>query len=309
MAGDDREQRNPYAINDLRINTGQIVQVDEGWLLNPVSTAPITLLDAPFEIVQAVKRLLEQSYNAPKEAGRDLAALIERYGLVFKELRHTLEAYRLRCFAEFEKLKADSFEYKEAFSEPSETVDQAMTREEIRQVFRECGYSLKQFATERALPYSAVTSHFGGKNTSARIRVAAEQKARALGRIHRQDEVLFALRLSAQELAGVPPTAAEALPIWEGEADAMLVANQIVDRFRHVGAINLDSIRRIDPGGAYGTLWKIHGPTDVLTCAECQQMMQRVFATNQIPEVPIHPGCRCTLLLDISELEKPSKNR
>jgi hypothetical protein len=297
------DERNPYAIKDSEINTGRIIQVDEGWLLNPQCSASITLLGSTFETAQAVKRVLEQSYNEQSDSVQQLAVLIGTHGLVFKELRHTLEVYRMRCSAEFEKLKADSLEYREAFANSPEAVGEAMTSEEIRQLFRQSGYSLKQFAAERGLSYPAVTSHFGGRKTSVHIHEAAKKKATELKAIQRQDEVLSDLRFRAEELAGVPPTAAEALPIWDGEADAVVVATQIVERFRSAATLTLHDIHRIDPGGVYGTLWKIHGPTDVLTCAECRELMQQKFKSNEIPVVPVHPGCRCTVILDTSELE------
>jgi hypothetical protein len=297
------DERNPYAIKNPEVNTGRIIQVDEGWLLNAQCSASITLLGSTFETAQAAKRMLEQSYNEQSDSVQQLAVLIGTHGLVFKELRHTLEAYRMRCSAEFEKLKADSLEYREAFADSTEGVGQVMTSEEIRQLFRQSGYSFKQFATERGLSYSAVTSHFGGRKTSVHIHEAAKKKATELKAIQRQDEVLSDLRFRAEELAGVPPTAAEALPIWDSEADAVVVATQIVERFRSAATLTLHDIHRIDPGGVYGTLWKIHGPTDLLTCAECRELMQQKFKSNEIPVVPVHPGCRCTVILDTSELE------
>ena len=303
MTSDKHDERNPYAIKDPEIDTGRIIQVDEGWLLNPQCSASITLLGSTFETAQAVKRVLEQSYNDQSHSVQQLAVLIGTHGLVFKELRHSLEAYRMRCSAEFEKLKADSLEYRKAFANSPEAVGEAMTNEEIRKLFRQSGYSLKHFAAELSLSYSAVTSHFGGRKTSVHIHEAAKKKARELKVIQRQDEVLSDLRFRAEELAGVPPTAAEALPIWDGEADAIVVATQIVERFRRGATLTLHDIQQIDPGGVYGTLWKIHGPTDVLTCAECRELMQQKFKSNEIPVVPVHPGCRCTVILDTSELE------
>jgi hypothetical protein len=308
MTSDEHDKRNPYAIKDPEINTGRIVRVDEGWLLNPQCTAPITLLGSTFEAAQAVKRVLEQSYSEQRESVKQLAVLIGMHGLVFKELRHTLEAYRMRCYAEFEKLKANSLEYREAFANlPVALGGEAMTSGEIRQLFRQSGCSLKQFSAELRLSYSAVASHFGGRKTSVHIHEAAEKKARELKAIHRQDEVLSDLRFRAEELAGVPPTAAEALPIWDGEADAIVFATQIVERFRRAATLTLHDIHRIDPGGVYGTLWKIHGPTDVLTCAECRELMEQKFKSNEIPVVPVHPGCRCTVILDTSELERENQ--
>jgi hypothetical protein len=307
MTFDERDMRNPYAIKGTEINTGRIIQVGVGWLLNPLCAASITLLVSTFETAQAVKRVLEQSYNEPSDSVQKLAVLIGTHGLVFKELRHTLETYRMRCSAEFEKLKADSLEYREAFANSPEAAGEAMTSQEIRQLFRQSGYSLKQFAAEHKLSYSAVTSHFGERKTSVHIHEAAKTKAGELKAIQRQDEVLSALRFRAEELAGVPPTAAEALPIWDGEADAVVVATQIVERFRSAATLTLHDIHRIDPGGVYGTLWKIHGPTDVLTCAECRELMQQKFESNEIPVVPVHPGCRCTVILDTSELERENR--
>jgi len=307
MTSDKRDERNPYAIKDPEIDTGRILQVDEGWLLNPQCTASITLLGSTCETAQAIKRVLDQSYNDQNDSVQQLAVLIGTHGLIFKELRNTLEAYRMRCFAEFEKLKANSLEYREAFANSPEAVGEAMTVEEIRQLFRQSGYSLKQFAVEHGLSNAAVTSHFGGRKTSVRIHEAAEKKARELKAIQRQDEVLSDLRFRAEELAGVPHTAAEALPIWDGEADAVSVATQIVERFRSAATLTLHDIHRIDPGGFYGTLWRIHGPTDVLTCAECRELMQQKFKSDGIPVVPVHPGCRCTVILDTLKLERANR--
>jgi hypothetical protein len=63
MTSNERGERTPYAITDPEIDTGRILQVDEGWLLNPQCTASITLLGSTCETAQAVKRVLEQSYN------------------------------------------------------------------------------------------------------------------------------------------------------------------------------------------------------------------------------------------------------
>jgi len=307
MTSDERDERNPYAIMDPEIDTGRILEVDEGWLLNPQCTASITLLGSTCEAARAVKRVLEQSYIDQSDSVQQLAVLIRTHGLIFKELSHTLEAYRMRCSAEFEKLKSDALEYREAFANSPEAVGEAMTVEEIRQLFRQSGYSLRQFAAERGLSYPAVTSHFRGRKTSVHIHEAAKKKARELKVIQWQDEVLSDLRFRAEELAGVPPTAAEALPIWDGEADTVLVATQIVERFRSAATLTLHDIHRIDPGGVYGTLWEIHGPTDVLTCAECRELMRQRFKSDEIPVVPVHPGCRCTVILDTSELEKANR--
>jgi hypothetical protein len=149
--------------------------------------------------------------------------------------------------------------------------------------------------------------HFGGRKTSVHIHEAAEKEARELQKMQRQDEVLSDLRLRAEDLAGIPRTAAEVLPIWDGKADAIVVATQIVERFRRAATLTLHDIHRIDPGGVYGTLWKIHGPTDALTCVECRELMQQKFTSNNIPVVPVHPGCRCTVILDTSELEKENR--
>lgn len=305
MPLDNAKPRNPYAIDDPRIYTGQIVRVDNGWLLNPVSTAPITLLDASFETAQDVRRVLERSYNEPENSVRELAELIERLGLTFEELRHTLEAYRLRCFAAFEKLKSESQEYMEAFAEqPVPAPGETMSRDDIRGLFRDCCYSLKRFATEGGFPYSTVTSHFAGKKLSAPIQEAAQKVALQLRLTHRREEVVSDLQWRAEELAGVPPTAAEVLPIWEGELKPKTLATQIVDRFRQAGATNLHQIRMIGPDGSYETRWKLFGPIDVLTCAECRELMGRTCSSKEIPAVPVHPGCRCTLVLDTSDLQK-----
>ena len=106
MTSDKRDERNPYVIKDPGLDTGRILQVDEGWLLNPQCTAFITLLGSTCETAQAVKRVLEQSYDDQSDSVQQLALLIRTHGLSFRELRNTLEAYRMRCFAEFEKLKA-----------------------------------------------------------------------------------------------------------------------------------------------------------------------------------------------------------
>jgi len=123
-----------------------------------------------------------QYYDAPVDSVQQLATLIGTYGLLFKELQHTLAAYRLRCFVEFEQLKIHSLEYREAFAEPSEGAGEEMSREEIRQQFRDRGYSLKQFAAETGLSYSVVTSHFGGKKTSDRVDGEAQKRAKELRR-------------------------------------------------------------------------------------------------------------------------------
>jgi hypothetical protein len=307
MTSDEHDERNPYAIKDPRINTGPITQVDEGWLLNPLCTASITLLGSTFEMAQAVKRVLEESYDEPSGSVKELGVLIGTHGLVFKELRHTLEAYRMRCSVAFEKLKVDSLDYREAFANAPKALGEGMTSEEVRQIFRQSGYSLKQFAAEFGLSYPAVTSHFAGRKTSVQIHEAAKKRAGELKAIQRQDEVLSDLQFTAERLAGVPPTAAEVLPIWEGEADAAVVATQVVERFRRAATPTLHDIHRIDPGGVYGTIWTILGPTDVLTCAECRELMQQKFRSNEIPVVPVHPGCRCTVILDTSELERENR--
>lgn len=302
MASDDR---NSYAIKDLKIKTGPITQVEEGWLLNPLCAASITLLGSTFETAQSVKGLLEQSFDGQSDSVRKLASLIETHTLVFKEFRHTLETYRVRCFAELEKLKANSLEYKEAFLGSGEVVGESetMTTEAIRQLFRRSGYSLRQFALERGLSYSTVTSHFAGRKTSTHIHEAAARKARELEVAERQDEVLYSLQSRAEQLACVPPTAAETLPIWDSKADTVLVATQIIERFRRAATLTLDDVHRIDPAGAFGTLWRISGPIDRLTCAECRELMRQEFTSERIPAVPVHPGCRCTVVLDTSELE------
>jgi hypothetical protein len=87
MTSDERDGQHLYAIKDPEINTGRITEVDEGWLLNPLCTASITLLSSTFERAQAVKRVLEQSYNQPNHSVQELAVLIVTHGLVFKELR------------------------------------------------------------------------------------------------------------------------------------------------------------------------------------------------------------------------------
>ena len=304
MPGGCGEPDNPYVIENLNIHTGAIAPVASGWLLNPVSTAPITLLEATREVAEAAKRLLEQSYNAPQDAISQLAVLIEAHALTFKELQHTLEAYRVRCFPVFEKLKSESPEYKDAFTEqPVSVPSREMSCEDIRGVFRDCFYSLKQLALETGFTYSAVTSHFGGRRLSAPIQEAAQKIALRLQSAHRREEVVQDLRCRAEELSGVPPTAAEVLPIWEGDPNPVALATQIVDRFRQAGAIDLHRLRMVDPEGAYGTRWKLHGPIDSLTCAECRALMESAFTIKGIPEVPVHPGCRCTILLDISDLE------
>jgi len=297
--------KNPYAIEDPHIHTGEIVRAGDGWLLNPVSTAPITLLGATREIAEAAKGMLERSYDAPEDSIRGLAGLIEMHLLTFRELRNTVESYRLKCFAEFEKLKSQSPEYCEAFAEPHPRDNEVeLGRDEIRAVFRECWYPLKQFALESGFPYSAVLAHFGGKKISASIQEAAQKVAVSLRSDYRRQEILAELHFKAEELAGVPATAAEVLPIWDGGADAAAIARQVVERFRKAGAINLQQIRTIDPGGSYGTLWRVSGPVDRLTCAECKRLMEQAFAVGALPQVPVHPGCRCTLTIDTSELER-----
>jgi hypothetical protein len=311
MPPDNAKPRNPYFLGGPGAYTGQIVQVGNGWLLNPVSTAPITLLDASFDTAKQVKRLLEQSRKAFEDSVRELAALIETQGLTFKELRHTLEAYRLRCFPILEKLKSESQEYRDAFSEPVPAPSKTMTCDEIREVFRNCRYSLKRFAIDSGLSHSTVISHFRGKNQSPAIQQAAQKLAlqfRHTQLREQQDErkleVLFDLRYRAQELAGVPPTAAEALPIWESEMQPWAIAREILYRFNTACAINVHQIRMIDPDGFYGTRWNLFGPRDVLTCTECRELMARVFTSIEIPECPVHPGCRCTVTIDTSDYEK-----
>jgi hypothetical protein len=305
MPLDNAKPRNLYAIDDPRVHTGQIVQAGDGWRLNPVSTAPITLLDASLDTANDVKRLLERSYNAPDDSVRELAALIGTRALTFKELRHSLEAYRLRCFPAFEKAKSESQEYRDAFAEqPVPAPSETMTRNDIRVVFCDGWYSLKQFALDSGFPYRAVTAHFGGKRLSAPIQEAAQKVALRLRLTHRREEVVSGLRRRAEELASIPPTAAEVMPIWEGELQPMVIARQVVERFHRAGAINLHQLQTIDSDGSYRTPCTTTGPIDKLTCTECRELMERVFKIGEIPEVPVHPGCRCTLDLDTSELER-----
>jgi len=274
-----------------------------------VSNAPITLLDASFDTAKEVKRLLEQSHKAFRDSVRELAALIETQGLIFKEVRHTLEAYRLRCFPILEKLKSESQEYREVFAQrPATAPNGTMTRDDIREAFHDSRYALKQFALDSGFSHSTVISHFRGKNPSPAIQQAAQKLAlqfRHTQLREQQDErkleVLLDLRCRAEKLAGVPPTAAEALPVWEGEPQPVAIATEVVHRFR---AVDLHRIRMIDPDGSYGTRWKLHGPIDNLTCVECRELMTRAFASREIPGCPVHPGCRCIVILDTSDLEK-----
>ena len=85
MTSDKRDERNPYVIKDPGLDTGRILQVDEGWLLNPQCTASITLLGSTCETAQAVKRVLEQSYNDQSHSVQQLAVLIGTHGLIFKK--------------------------------------------------------------------------------------------------------------------------------------------------------------------------------------------------------------------------------
>lgn len=309
MSDDHAKPKSPYAIENPNIQTGEIVWVGDGWLLNPVSTAPITLLGASREIAEAVKRLLEQSYNAPEDTRRQLAGLIETHALTFKELRHTLESYRVRCFAEFEKLRATRQHVTISVSEAPAASD--LTVAEIRDAFGRAHYTLKRLAGDAGLDYSSVLAHFRGSRPDCAIETAARSMIHGWRveelrqeQAEREEEELSDLQIEAERLAGVPASAAEILPIWEDGPSYDALAREIVARFRKAGAINLRQLQVIDPGGMYGTQWTISGPIDYATCAECKELMKKHFGANALPTVPVHPGCRCTVVLDISDLER-----
>jgi hypothetical protein len=64
-----------------------------------------------------------------------------------------------------------------------------------------------------------------------------------------------------------------------------------------------DPVRRMQErlarvGTEIQTRWKVVGPADKITCAECAAIISKSFAANEIPRVPVHFGCRCQLLLD-----------
>lgn len=50
------------------------------------------------------------------------------------------------------------------------------------------------------------------------------------------------------------------------------------------------------------TRYRVHGPRDKLTCSECESAMRGNYVFRQLPKFPVHFGCRCTVLLDTSDL-------
>lgn len=145
------------------------------------------------------------------------------------QTRHTLGAYRQRCFAQLESLKASSSNY---------------------------------------------------------------QTALAACRTEEADGILADLQLEAEELAGVPTTAAMELPIWDlsiSEDEIQLPVAPCHQQAREHAALFESEGARVR--------WHVNGPNDKLTCDECRELLSQGFAASELPDMPVHPGCRCMLVV------------
>jgi hypothetical protein len=289
---------NPYRVPGPEIS-GHVTETPDGWLLNPEGTAPITVCGCSELIAIRAQEILQRAYDHPRESLEELAALIDEHRLDFKELRQSLESYRLRCREELKRLEPEA-----TLLAPPERPTYAKTPEELKAVLHAAKLTQKAFSAAHGFSTAEVRAHFNGKEVHPAIQAIVERmedESRAAVEQEKEEERLWDLRFEAQERAGVPATAAESLPLWEEGFSAQALARSVIDRLRSSGSIDKRQMRMIDPDGMYGCKWRTIGPDDYLTCAKCRDYMKRTFTTGSVPEVPLHPGCRCWIGIDVDE--------
>jgi hypothetical protein len=295
--------QNPHA-NSYRVPgpqiEGRITRTAEGWLLNPQGMAPITVCGCSEVLAAKAREILQRSYECPNESIADLAALIDEHDLKFKELMHSLQAYRQRCHEEFQRLEAQA--------KPLDTPvppAYARTPDELKAILRASKLTQRAYAAKHGFSTTAVRAHLNARTFHPEIQAVIEKmedQAHLAAEQIEIEERLWDLRYEAQRRAGVPGTAAEVLPIWDGEYSAKDLARSVIYRLRSPGSIDKRQMQLIDEGQMHPARWRTSGPIDILTCDECRLLMQRSFTASECPEVPVHPGCRCQLIVDMEAI-------
>lgn len=72
-----------------------------------------------------------------------------------------------------------------------------------------------------------------------------------------------------------------------------ITRSRLLARTETMAAVNQASLSRYQKAGVSQIQW-IAGADDGRTCEECLSLDGQVFDISEVPDIPVHPNCRCT---------------
>lgn len=97
-------------------NTGEVLQIpDGGWIINPKSSFPLTLLDVEKDTAINIKKIIDSHWaNYDRDSKRKLVAIVARSNLRCKEIEDYVNKYKPRYEKEIENLQKSHSEWEDA---------------------------------------------------------------------------------------------------------------------------------------------------------------------------------------------------
>jgi len=361
------EVRNATSVQNDNPDTGSVsLSQDNGWILNPKSTFPLTVYGIDREKASNLKTILEEGYYSNyKTISQKILSIILSPSFSCKEIDDYINEYRPKLLKEIGKIKNSSDEWQSASDEEREDLLEEIRDEALVIVDKQpyCDFlTLFEFEREDIIPILEFIFKYGYENIKNYSKFSKNiEKIYVLHSNHKDIDIFNELverdlavneknipildilkNLKLKQLNEITNRSMQKRFTRKDKAIEYLMEfpnlrEQFNNIFPSIHFYKLKELpadfKLIDSSKINGTLeyfseiaelmlhtyimggfavshyansrgmkssnfigWKISPVNDGCTCSFCERASKKKYPKNKYPKVPLHLGCRCSVL-------------
>lgn len=277
------------------IDTGEVTKSeDNGWILNPKSTFPITIYGVEEEIAKRIKEMLDRGLSSEVyKVAENISPLIARYKIRCKEVDEYIEAFKPIYLKKIEEQIEDYPNWKR-LSEAE--------RKDLISKFRS-----NAILSLEVRPYCDIEVLFEGDSLASPLYDTLIEK-------YGYDTIKYYLRKENRENiisnGNSLPSFIEELKDLDSFYEEMSLYWQYIEEvsflIAHTYMMSAYATRDYRDFKKFGRSeltekWRLINSNDENVCPYCKSLENKHFSFEDYPKVPLHIGCRCIVTSVIRE--------
>jgi len=270
------------------IDTGEVTRTeDNGWILNPKSTFPLTIYGVDEEVANRIKEILDRGLSGDiYKVAENIASIVARYKVRCKEIDEYIKTFKPIYLKKIEEQIKDHPQW-ESLSD--------LERKDLLSKFR-----ANAILSLEVRPYCDIEVLFEGDSLDSSSYDELIQK-------YGYDTIKFHLR--RKDRGTIVPNEDYSTIIKEPK-DVDLSDESISLYWQYIEEVSF-LIAHTYIMSAYATRdyrdfkkfgkseltreWKLINSNDESVCPYCKSLEGRHFSIEEYPKVPLHIGCRCVV--------------
>ncbi|MCX7795075.1 MAG: hypothetical protein N2380_00925 [bacterium] len=277
------------------IDTGEVTKSeDNGWILNPKSTFPITVYGVDEDVAKRIKEMLDRGLSDDiYRVAENISSLVARYKIRCKEVDEYIKTFKPIYLRKIEEQIKEYPNWEELSDEE---------RKELISKFRS-----NAILSLEVRPYCDIEVLFGGDALASPIYDALIEKygydaiKYYLRRKNRGDIVSNENEFSSfiEEIKDLDLFYEEMSLYWQyiEEVSFLIAHTYMMSAYATRDYRDFKKFRRSE----LTEKWKLINANDENVCPYCRSLKDKNFSFEDYPKVPLHIGCRCVVTSVIRE--------